>query len=279
MKPPREYHRPRQPSPDGQRWAASLLILTLPGCSAGWVRWVPGGWVNDYQSAERLAEAPERPLFILYRTKDRTAADPMFDALNSHEIKPRTSGCVRCCLFHSNASDRRYVAQFGVQRAPAVILIHADGTYHAQTGPQSGEQLARFFDAAHPPGTIPAHDPFISRQATYAWMRSLDAAQSAAKSQNRSVLIVLDRWMSRDWRRLHKLLDRPEVHARFVNMIHCRPGGVLGGGGAVAQTFGVTNLPALVILQPDGSHHALELPTSYESVIRFADARRLKLED
>ncbi|MDO8632694.1 MAG: hypothetical protein Q7R41_19600, partial [Phycisphaerales bacterium] len=38
--------------------------------------------------------------------------------------------------------------------------------------------------------------------------------------------------------------------------------------------FGVKNLPALVIVEPEGNARALELPTSYEAIVRFADGAR-----
>ena len=89
------------------------------------------------------------------------------------------------------------------------------------------------------------------------------------------MVVVLDRWMTRDWRRLLAMLERREVYTRFADMVHCRPGSLWSSSGSTAARFGVHNLPAIVIVETDGTAHALELPATYESIIRFADGVRL----
>ena len=54
-------------------------------------------------------------------------------------------------------------------------------------------------------------------------------------------------------------------------MVHCRPESILGLDEQSMARFGVVNLPALVVAHSDNSHQVLELPTSYESIVRFAD--------
>ena len=255
-------------------------LFACGGCASPFPKWpaMPawtlGAWTAGYEEAERAARASGRGLLVYYRTSDQSRHDAMFDALRSREIKQRTIDLVTCMLFHAYEPHRRFVGQYGVERAPALILIHCDGTYHVQSGPRSAEQIAQFLDRAAPPGETPARNAHLSRQPAYAWHGSLEAAQQAADRSGQSVLLVLDRWHSRDWERLRPMLERCEVYARFADMIHCRPSSFWGGTEAARRKFGVANLPALVIIRADGSFESLELPNSYESIARFADAAR-----
>ncbi len=252
----------------------TFALVLATGCSSAWVRWRPNGWDADYGAAEaRVAEAGGE-LLIFYRAVDQSRSDPTFDALRSAPLKQQTARYVRCSLYRSYEPDRRYVAQYGVERAPALIVVHGDGTYHARTGLTSAAQISEFLAAAQPPGAAPVLNPHIPRETNYAWHSSLESAQAAAQKTGQSILIVFNRWWSRDRRKLDKLLARHEVYGRFARMVHCRPWSILGLGGQSMNRFGVKNLPALVIVHPDGSHHVLELPTSYEAIVRFADRAR-----
>lgn len=259
--------------------AAIVLELVVgAGCSTGLPRWNWNGWsgwIAGYESAERASKESGKEMLVFYRTTDVGEFDTMNDALQSSTVKTRTANYVRCCLFQSYEPDRRYVAQYGVERAPALILVHSDGTFHAQSGPQSAEQIARFVDEARPPGASPVLNPYVPRSAVYTWHDSLPSAEQVASRTGQSVLIVLDRWMSRDWLKLGPMLESREVHSRFADWVHCRPNGSLWGGvGAAQRRFGVVNLPAIVLAHPDGSYQVLELPTSTESIALFADAAR-----
>ncbi len=251
--------------------ALTFALVLVTGCSSTWGRWRPNGWHADYGAAEaRMAESGGEML-IFYRAVDQSRPDPTFDALRSAPLKHQTARYVQCSLYRSYEPDRRYAAQYGVERAPALIVVHRDGTYHAQMGPASAEQIADFLADAQPPGATPVPNPHIHRETNYAWHSSLESAEAAARKTGQSILIVFDRWWSGDRRKLDKLLERREVYGRFARMVHCRPGSVLGLGDQSMARFGVVNRPALAVVHPDGSHHVLELPTSYEAIVRFAD--------
>jgi len=256
------------------RYALFVLPILVPGCAAPLPYWTVPKWVAGYEEAERAARASGRGLLVYYRPTDQGVRDPVFHALQSPTVKERTAELVTCTLFQTHEPDRRYVEQYGVQRAPALILIHPDGTYHAHTGAQSVERIVEFLDSATPPGAEPTLNPHLPRQSIYSWHGSLEAAQQAADRTGQSILLVLDRWNTRDWERLRPMLERREVHARFADMIHCRPSSFWGGIDAARKKFGVANLPALVIIRTDGSFEALELPNSYETIARFADTAR-----
>ena len=254
--------------------ALSVALMLAAGCSSTWGRWRLNGWYADYGAAEaRMAESG-REMLIFFRAVDQDRPDPTFDALRSAPLKQQTAQYVLCSLYRSYEPDRRYAAQYGVERAPALIVVHRDGTYHALKGATSEVQISEFLAAAQPPGAAPVLNPHIPRDINYVWHSSLESAEAAAQKTGQSILIVFDRWWSRDRRKLEKLLEHREVYSRFAGMVHCRPGSILGLDGQSMARFGVMNLPALVVVHPDGSHQVLELPTSYEAIVRFADRAR-----
>ncbi len=250
---------------------AAITLQAAGGCAIPLPRWGLGGWVADYESAEKQVRRTGDELMIYYKHVTADHDDPMYEALKAPAVKRQTREYVRCVLSPSYEPDRRYVAQYGVERAPALIVIHRDGTYHAGTGVMTESQIVQFLNDAVGPGSKPAINPYILREPDYAWHRSLEAAEEEARETGRSILIVLDRWPSRDWRRLKVMLARREVYSRVADMVHCRPGSMVTSAGGCAARFGVANLPAIVVVRPDGSHSNLELPTGYESIARFVD--------
>ncbi len=259
---------------------SALAVLSLgstSGCTAAAGRiqwWISGHWVADYQSAERLSRESNTGIVILYTNVDLTRDDPMREAVRNEATRGKTGEYVRCVLFRDNEPDRRYVAQYGVDRTPAMILVHADGTYHARVGALSSEGIAQFIAEADPPGLKPKLSPFIPRESTYAWISDFESARQSARESGRSMLVVLDRWATRDWSRLRPMLERREVYVRLADMVHCRPGSLWSSAGSAARELGVRNLPAIVIVEPEGEAHILELPGSYESIVRFAEGIR-----
>ncbi len=185
-----------------------------------------------------------------------------------------TDGYIRCKLPKTYEPNRRYVGQFGVDRAPALIVVHGDGTYHARSGSMSAADVAAFLAHATPPGQRPEINPYIKRRVRYEWHRSIEEAEEEAQQTGRAVFTVFYRSFSSDWQVLRKLLSRQEVYSRLADMVHCRIG-VLGFSGRAQGTrFGALTLPAVVIAHRDGTHDALELPQSYEAIVRFADTAR-----
>ncbi|MCH9033805.1 MAG: hypothetical protein IID42_04800 [Planctomycetes bacterium] len=256
----------------------TLALLMFSGCSLG-THARSRGWVADYDTAESRIERTGRELLIYYKGTRRGNPDRTAEALNERAVKKRTGQYVRCRLFKSYEPDRRYVAQFGVERAPALIIVHRDGTYHSQTGSMSAEAILAFLDEADAPGLSPVLSPHIPRRVAYRWYRTLDAARAQADRLDRPILFVFHRWLSRDWPNLKKLLRRPEVHSRFAGMVHCRLSSLFPAWRKEAQRLGAQNWPALVIARPDGTTDVLELPTSYEQIVHFADGRRELGED
>lgn len=251
--------------------AAGLLFLVMAsGC--GSPLWGAAGWVADYDKAERRVADTGRELLIYYRGVHKTGHDLTEESLAKGDVQRHTREFVKCRLFKAYEPDRRYVAQFGVERAPALIRVHQNGTYHAQTGPMSVDDIIAFLDGSQEPGTPPDLNAQIPREVEYRWRTSADKARAEAARSGAPILFAFERWWSGDWRRLEKLLERSEVHARFARMVHARIGSFWPAGRREAETLGVTQWPALVLAYPDGRVNVLELPNSFEEVARFADA-------
>ncbi len=258
--------------------AVLLGLLLVTGCTgpAKAIFALPGGltlggWVADYDTAQSRAREADRELLIFYKDTRLGVDDDSWKSLNSRELKRTLRPYVRCKLFRPYEPDRRFVAQYGVERAPALIIVHRDGTYHARVGSMSGAQISEFLAEASPPGSPPILNPHIPRRVEYGWHRSFESAQAAAEQTGKPILLVYHRWLSRDWARLKELLTTREVYSRFDDMVHCRLGGFPPWTEAYITRFGAIRLPALVVAYRDGTHRALELPTSVESVARFAD--------
>lgn len=247
-----------------------FAVVGAGGCTAP-ARWLPDHWIADFDTAEQRMRESDRELLIRFTDAAPGRPDPLQAPFASKQVKEQTRDYVRCVLVKSHEPDRRYVAQFGVQRAPAVVILHRDGTYHAQVGGTSIEEFSRFITEAKAPGLEPMINPRVPRRAHYTWHGNIAAAQRAAEPDNRSVLVVYYRRFSGDWSALQRLLSRNEVYSRFAGMIHCRIALWNPWGKTFITPFGAVNLPALVIAGSDGDGHVLEMPTSYEAIVRFAD--------
>lgn len=249
-------------------------ILVCSGCSFAIPRISVldhNGWVADYESAERKVRETGNALLLFYKSGQEDMDSRIQRALDDPQLKTAAMNPIRCVLFHSYEPNRRYVAQFGVQRAPALILVHPDGTYHATEGSMQREQIAQFLTLAIPPGTQPKFNPYLPRVPEYFWHDTMDTAIAHAKKIEKPLFIIYERTFSGDWKKLQKLLTRREVFHRIAPMVHTRisvPGLFTD---SYHSPFGVLQLPAIVIAKPGGSFCVLELPTTYESVVRFTD--------
>ncbi len=233
--------------------------------------WPVGTWVADYEEAERLSSDSGKGTLYLFTQTDLTRKDSLRDYLENPSNRGVAADSVTALLFQRNERDRRYAAQFGVYRAPAVIVVHADGTYHATQGSLSPEKVSAFVTESQPPGAAPNINPLIARNKGYAWIRDWESARQASQKSGKPVFVVLERWMSRDWDTLAPMIERREVHTRVANMIPCRPSTAWSTASSTASALGIKNLPAVAIVPAEGDPFVLELPTSYEAIVHFAD--------
>ncbi len=249
--------------------AAAWVVLAGSGC-ATLQHGIVEGWGADFDTAEKRMRKSDRDMLIWYRSVHRGRPDPLQAPLKERNVRKASREFVRCMLFKSYEPDRRYVAQFGVERAPALIVVRSDGTYHAQTGAMTTAQVERFLSDAAEPGQAPRINPLVPRRVEYEW-RSLKSAQRFAEDTGRPILVVYYRQFSRDWSEIEGMIERPEVFARWRGMAHARVGSWNPWAKARRTPYGELRLPALVLVYADGTHHVLEMPGSYETIVRFAD--------
>lgn len=256
----------------------AIGIILVVGCLLGGCRsWSSNRWIGDYDAAERLSIKRNQPLLI-YFEEDRPNHDSRLAAsLASERLQSTQDEFVRCSLVRSVERDRRYVAQYGVDRAPAVIVVHRDGTYHATAQrSMSADELMAFLESAVSPGTPIKRNPYVPHKPRYDWYDSLDEGGRVAQRSGRSMLVLFHRTLSSDHRRLERLLSRHELYLRLKDLVHVRIG-MLGFFQKVYITkYGALKIPAIVIAHPNGTFDVLELPQSFESVVGFVD-RALRL--
>lgn len=266
------------------RVLATAVILAASGCAMppkptipkwarlpNWATLIPNDWVADYDTAEQRMRESSGGMIIFYESGNRKADEAMFAELKSDPAADACKDLVRCTLFRTYEPDRRYVAQYGVDRAPALILLHPDGTYHHRPGPAKADEIVAFIKSSTPPGASPKINPYIPRDIRYTWINSLTEAEEISHGTEEPIFIVLDRPYTKDWTKIQEMMAHREVYDRVANMIHCRPWSWLGNQNQIINRFNLSNLPAIVILQPDGSHDELELPTSYQAIAHFLD--------
>ena len=257
-----------------RRWGLILLLTCLgqtAGCTISQDYWTRFTWAGDYEEAEKRFHQSGRDLLIAYRDGRPRAEDKMGRLLADKAVKPLLEPYVRCMLFSSYEPDRRYVAQFGVERAPALIILRQDGTYHARSGPMQPEDVRVLLAAATEPGVRPVYNRHIPRVAEYSWYRMLGSAERAAERDGRPLLVLATRFWSQDAQRLKGYMTQREVFIRCREWVHCHLENIWPWGVGGVRRFEVNQLPALVVLNPLGSSYVLEQPESAVQIAHFLD--------
>lgn len=252
-----------------------FVALSLPvvaGCASPFRVVSTREWVADYDTAEHRMRQSNRDLLIFY-VDDRAGHDGIMDGMiKEPAVKDLGQHHICCTLVKSFEPDRRYVAQYGVDRAPALIRVHRDGTYHATTQVLSTHDILQFVQDSTSPGATPASNAYIPRKARYMWLDSIEQGQQIAGHSERSMLVLLYRSWTGDWDQMEDLLAPHEVYSRLSSMVHVRERHVSIFANHTSTPFGDLQLPALVIVAADGAFRTLELPTSSDAIVRFADS-------
>lgn len=247
-----------------------VLVCLLAGCSQI-DRWDLDPWSTDYETAERRISGTSKSMLVVYQDgrKDRDGA--LEKVLKDAGVKARSAELVRCTLYRSQEKDRRYADQFQIQRVPSLILVHPDDTFHSLTWPFDAQTAVEFLDRSVPPGAPMTRNPLIARDVRYRWYLTQSGAEAAAMAQGKPLLLAFHRAGTADWRKLEGLLKTPVVYRRFEGMVHGQVTQMNPLAKTHAAPWGEVALPALAVVQVDGTHAVLEMPTSVEAVIHFAD--------
>jgi len=246
-----------------------MLLFLCHGCAA-MSAFHESGWATDYDTAERRVAENSKPLFIYYGDTLPTAQNPSMKWENDPALKPLLAKVECCRLYHRSVFDRRYVAQFGVLRAPSVIVVRSDGTYHAKEGIRTTQQLTQFLGKSDCPGYATVLDPHIVRRAHYDWIDNVATARRLAQKSGKPLLVAYVRRFSRDWGRINKLLKHHMVYRQLRDTVMCRIDVSGWTSNVHISEFGVVTLPSVVLESPDGRHEVLQQPTDYEAVATCA---------
>jgi len=252
-----------------------FLLFLVPlvgsaGCS-GFGRWVGPRWYTDFDSAEAAVRESSDPLLIRYVDPKPGRRDPLDGAFDDSEVRQRLRHLVCCRLYKQYEPDRRYVGQFGVQRAPAVILVHPDDTFRAQTGRINAEELLAFLDPSAGTDQTVSRSPYIRREARFDWQGGISAVAEAVEHTGKPGLVLVYRRFSSDLDTLDEMLETHEVYSRIGHMVHGREPGWNRWARTRKTQFGEIKLPAIVLMQPGGQHDVFEMPNSSAAIARFAD--------
>lgn len=231
--------------------------------------WPQPNWHHDFESAQSRARTESAATLVYYSEARPGRHDPLKDALRDPELAAASSHFVRCRLYVSHEPDRRFVGQYGVTRAPAWIVIHPDGTYHSRMGAVASADIAAFIRESQPPGEAPAAYGYLVSARNRPSYSDLSAAEEVAVKEQRPLLVIYTRLMSRDWAKLEPLMNSMEVRRAGTGIVQCR----MDIGSPWSETadtkFGPLRLPALVMQHPDGSSAQLEQPNSARSIVEL----------
>ncbi len=249
-------------------WAVFHLLTiggaaTLCGCQAP---------VNaQFETAQRLAAQQGKELFVYYESWLSEPCGRMKKAIRSPQVQRVLAGKILCVLDESYEPNQRFVAQYGVDHYPSVVLIHTDKTYHGHGGEMNAESIIRFVESAKPPGRRPMINRQIPRRIDYAWQADYERAFKVAQQENRPVFIFYKSVISGDCTEmLTSVLNRADVASHFDDTVNCMLDWGYPPNRRLVARYGVTNVPAVVIVNPDGTHHARQGRMTPAELISFA---------
>ena len=224
-----------------------------------------------FESAGRLASQQNKELLVFYESWLSPECSEMKLALDSAGVRSLLGDKIYCVLDESYEPNQRVVAQYGISRFPSLILIHRDGTYHQHQGAMGAGAIAQFIDASKPPGRRPRINPQIPRTVDYRWEADYERAFARAEQQNRSVFIFYKSVISADSNEmLASVLNRSDVAGLFDNSINCLLDWGYPPNRRLMVRYGVTNVPGIVIVNPDGTYHARQGRMTAAQIISFA---------
>ncbi len=243
-------------------WFVASVIAATLGCGPH--------WLYDYDQALRQARREDRDLLILYKDPLDTRSGKMRDILESPEISSHHGDKVWCMLVPFYGPNPKFVAQYGIQEAPGLAVVHPDNTYHALTGGDSAQEVIRFLESAKPPGRTPAIDPQVPRRVTFEYFNIFERARDKARRQNRRLFIIYKWWLDPQSTEVIRRVSSPHVARYFTESVNCiLDWDYVPNRRHVAQ-YGVQQSPALIIVEPDGTHRVLSGLHAADAIILFA---------
>lgn len=244
------------------RWAPALFLIATVGCAPQ--------WQYAYDESVRQARREDRDLLVFYKDPLDVRSSRMRDVLQSPEVRPLTDVMVRCLLVPSYPPNRSFVAQYGVQETPAMVVVHPDGTYHKLDGVRSAREVRAFLESAKPPGMEPDQNPRIPRGQTLEYFNIYERAVEKAQRQNRRLVIIYKWWLNADSTELIRRVSRPDVARYFADSVNCILDWDHIPNRSHVRKYGATSFPAIIIVESDGRYRSLTGLPNVDQIIRFA---------
>lgn len=113
-------------------------------------------WIGSYDDAVKAAARQNRKLFILYKWWLSPESTELINRLSNARVRQQLGSMVHCILDWDYAPNRSFVGRYEINKVPAMIIVHPDGTYHAQVGLLTVDQIINFVAGARPPGRTPS---------------------------------------------------------------------------------------------------------------------------
>lgn len=259
-------------SPDGSErrrggWiVAALLVVGASGCGPH--------WLFSYDEAVRQARRLDRDLLVLYKDPLDVDSGRMRDILESPAIAGRYADKVWCMLVPFYAPDRKFIAQYDITEAPAIVVVHPDKTYHALPGVHDAEVVARFLANARSPGRVPKVNYQVPRQTRFEYFNVYERALEKARRQNRTLCVIYKWWLDPKSNELIHRITRPHVVRYFTDNVNCILDWDHVPNRRHVARYGVREYPAIIMVEPDGRFRVLRGLRRDEEIIRFALGRR-----
>lgn len=241
-----------------------FLAALLGGCAPV--------WNLDYDVAMRSARARERDVLVFYKDPLEPTSGQLRDHLQSPSVAPLLEQKVLCVLVPHYPPNRLFVAQFGVDQPPALIVVHFDTTYHALSGLRNVDEIRNFLETAKPPGARPNLDARLPRHPDFQYHNLFDRAREVAQQQNRRLVVLYKWWLHAESNELIHRVSRPEVMRYFRDSVNCILDWDFVPNREIMARYGVTSYPAVIIVEPNGESRLLTGLPSVEQIIKFAVA-------
>ncbi|HEY3244180.1 MAG TPA: hypothetical protein VGM03_12610 [Phycisphaerae bacterium] len=256
----------------GKLTGAALLAgvaLLMTGCGPQ--------TVLTYEEAEARQRHTDRPILVFYKNHEDPASGQMKENLQNGQLAPLINGTIFCVLVSDFPPNRKFVAQYGVEYPPALIVIHPDGTYHSREGLLSVEEIRTFLASASGPGQPANLNAQVPRDIDYHWENDYERAVLHAQQRNRELFVVYKSWASPESTELlARLMNRPEVALHFVETVNCILDDSFAANRSYMARFGIERVPAMVLVHRDGTYHSHVGPATPEEIVRFVTASQAR---
>ncbi|NOX58012.1 MAG: hypothetical protein GXP29_04035 [Planctomycetes bacterium] len=239
---------------------------------------------GTFERARERARRQNRKMMILYKWWLDANSNEMITRMSRPEIAAHCTETINCVLDWDYTPNRKHVAQYGVTKFPAIIVVHQNGSFQKREGLGSVRDIVGFLSSAmasnrgqQPPvgGSRGAqHRTSGSTQTRVPtplkWQRGHDAARIRAQRESRGLFIFYEAPSDETSMRMARLLDTQGARNLFKDTVNCRASASDPLVGEAMRQYDVDRAPAFIAVKPDGTHIAKR------GSITISDLRRLR---